>query len=177
MPPANPKTRALDTIEAMSSRIDHFTDRAIAFLEPSPSSNPSVMPNTSTPHRLTEAIRAVKQEKGWLPAVLRLKFQGVLEANRTSVIAYNALDMEDVEYRRLWILNQIGLTPPPGYDLLSDTLFPIPEDAGPVSLDFNSFTPNDVYNSDNTFTSGQSLTDTNIVYTPGNISHFLSQPY
>lgn len=63
------------------------------------------------------------------------------------------------------------------YDLLSDTLFLIPEDAAPVSLDFNSFTPNDVYNSDNTFTSGQSLIDTNIVYTPGNISHFLSQPY
>ncbi|EEB88797.1 hypothetical protein MPER_13186 [Moniliophthora perniciosa FA553] len=113
------RAKAATALEQIGSGVTEFNQRAFALF------GSAGKQQNDTPGRLAGAIKAMDNEKVWLPLDLRLQLQDLLEKDKAAVVTYCNMDPDDKLFRRRWILRKLNVPVPDGHDLLSDTLLPI----------------------------------------------------
>uniref|UniRef100_A0A0W0GEZ6 Putative transposase n=1 Tax=Moniliophthora roreri TaxID=221103 RepID=A0A0W0GEZ6_MONRR len=113
------RAKAATALEQIGSGVTEFNQHAFALF------GSAGREQNNTPGRLAGAIKAMDNEKVWLPLDLRLQLQDLLEKDKAAVVTYCNMDPNDKLLRRRWILRKLNVSVPNGHDLLSDTLLPI----------------------------------------------------
>ncbi|KAK1233259.1 hypothetical protein PQX77_003589 [Marasmius sp. AFHP31] len=119
-PVSSDRAKAITALSEIGSGMKEFNQHAFAMLGSSRAGNVN-----DTPSCLAGAVKAMETEKVWLPLDLHIKLQDLFEKDKAAVVSYRNMNPDDKEFRRTWILHKLGVPIPPGYDILSDTLFPI----------------------------------------------------
>ncbi|KAF8164401.1 hypothetical protein BJ912DRAFT_914268 [Pholiota molesta] len=94
------KTRSArdDAFSGLTKSMNHFSDNICKVL--------AMDPSLRTPHRRAQALTMAQTEE-WMSKTDRLLFYRVLQKDVEAVDAYNALDADDLEWRKMWITQMV----------------------------------------------------------------------